>query len=227
MKIILLGPPGAGKGTQSELMRDALQIPHIATGDMLRAAIRRNDDFGKSIEAIVASGKYVADDTIIALVKQRIAEPDCNRGFILDGFPRTPVQAQALESAGVRIDYVVQIKVPDEQIIKRLSGRRVHMDSGRTYNIYFHPPKVEGKDDVTGEPLTQRPDDNEKTVKDRLRVYHEKTEPLIAWYKKRDDEQLTHLIEVDGTKDEQQVLKQILQKIEDKDKGAGKNKMFS
>lgn len=209
MKIILLGPPGAGKGTQAELLRTACNIPHISTGDMLRAAIRKGDDFGQSIKDTVDSGKFISDDTMIALVKTRIAEPDCKNGFILDGFPRTPVQADALARAGVGIDYVIQIKVPDEQIIKRLAGRRVHQESGRTYNIYFHPPKQEGLDDVSGEPLVQRADDNEVTVRERLSVYHEKTEPLIAWYKQADLEGL-NLITVDGTQDEKTVCNQIL-----------------
>ncbi|HSX19698.1 MAG TPA: adenylate kinase [Gammaproteobacteria bacterium] len=213
MKIILLGPPGAGKGTQAELIRSALNIPHISTGDMLRAAIRKGDAFGASIEATVSSGKFISDETIITLVKNRIAEPDCSNGFILDGFPRTPVQAEALEEAGVAIDFVVQIQVPDDQIIKRLAGRRIHNESGRTYNIYFHPPKQQGKDDVTGEELTQRADDNEATVRDRLSVYHEKTEPLIAWYKQRAKDDGLHLILVDGTQGEQKVCDEILARM--------------
>lgn len=215
MKIILLGPPGAGKGTQAELIKTALNIPHISTGDMLRAAIRKGDEFGKSIEATVASGKFISDDTIIALVKQRIAESDCENGFILDGFPRTPVQAEALDRAGVKIDYVIQIQVPDEQIIKRLSGRRVHLESGRTYSIYSHPPKQDGIDDVTGEPLIQRPDDKEEVVRDRLSVYHEKTEPLIAWYKQRTATNGLTFIIVDGTQDEKNVCDTILTKMKD------------
>lgn len=210
MQIILLGPPGAGKGTQAELIRNALNIPHISTGDMLRAAIRKKDELGASIEATVAAGKYVSDDTIIALVKQRIAEVDCKDGFILDGFPRTPIQAEALERAGIAIDYVVQIQVPDDQIIKRLAGRRVHMESGRNYNIYYHPPKHEGVDDVTGEPLTQRPDDNEATVRERLATYHQKTEPLIEWYKGKAQLQKTNFIQVDGMQHEEEVCDAIL-----------------
>ena len=213
MNIILLGPPGAGKGTQAELIRTALSIPHISTGDMLRAAIRKGDEFGKSIETIVSSGQYISDETIIALVKRRIAEPDCVKGFILDGFPRTPIQAEALSQAGVRIDYVVQIQVPDERIIQRLAGRRVHSESGRTYNIYFHPPKVENIDDVTGEPLTQRVDDSETTVRDRLSVYHEKTEPIIAWYKQRAAQNSLKFIAVDGMQDEQTVCDEILARM--------------
>lgn len=210
MKIIVLGPPGAGKGTQAELIREALNIPHISTGDMLRAAIRKGDEFGLSIKEVVDSGKYISDETIIKLVKLRIAENDCKNGFILDGFPRTPAQAEALEKAGVGIDFVVQITVPDEMIVQRLAGRRVHMESGRTYNVYFHPPKVPNRDDVTGEELTQRPDDNEATVKERLSVYHSKTEPLVAWYKNVAKEQRTHFIEVDGTQNEQVVRAAIL-----------------
>lgn len=221
MKIIVLGPPGAGKGTQAELIRKALNIPHISTGDMLRAAIRKGDEFGLSIKETVESGKFISDETIIKLVKLRIAENDCKNGFILDGFPRTPAQAEALEHAGVTIDFVVQITVPDEQIVKRLAGRRVHMESGRTYNVYFHPPKVADRDDETGEELTQRPDDNEATVKERLSVYHSKTEPLVAWYKNVAKEHRTHFIEVDGTQHEEDVCNAILNEMR---KGKGNQK---
>lgn len=217
MKIILLGPPGAGKGTQAELLQRKLDIPHISTGDMLRAAIAKGDDFGKSIEALVSAGQLVPDATIITLVKRRIAETDCAKGFILDGFPRTPDQARALEDADIKLDYVIQIAVPDHAIVQRLAGRRIHKPSGRTYHIHSHPPKVEGLDDVTGEPLVQRPDDAEATVLERLSVYHKKTEPLINFYKERQSDYL-HFITVDGTQDEQQVCDQILQRMDVKDK---------
>jgi adenylate kinase len=213
MNIILLGPPGAGKGTQAEILRKALNIPHISTGDMLRAAIAKGDDFGKSVEATVAAGHLVPDDTMIKLVQRRIAEPDCIKGFILDGFPRTPEQAVALEHAGIKLDFAIQIEVPDAKIVQRLGGRRIHQASGRTYNIYSHPPKVEGVDDVTGEPLMQRPDDNEATVLERLSVYHKKTEPLIAFYK-QEKKHGVQFITVDGMQDEEQVCQQILQRMQ-------------
>lgn len=213
-KIILLGPPGAGKGTQAELICKALQIPHIATGDMLRAAIREGGEFGQSIKAIVDSGQFISDETIIALVKRRIAEADCRNGFILDGFPRTPAQAEALDKADVAIDFVVGITVPDDVIIQRLSGRRVHLESGRTYNIYFHKPKVEGVDDETGEPLTQRADDNEATIRERLSVYHKKTEPLIDWYQQQEARHKTRFIKVDGTQNEEKVCADILKQMD-------------
>lgn len=211
MKIILLGPPGAGKGTQAELLINTLHIPHIAAGDIIREAIAKNDDFGKHLAGIVASGQYVADETVIALVKQRIAEPDCARGFILDGFPRTPTQAQALNDAGVTLDYVIQIQVPDDVIVKRLAGRMIHQPSGRVYHVISHPPKRPGFDDVTGEPLTHRTDDNEETVRTRLEVYHAKTEPLVNWYKQKENG--LHFVTVDGTQDERHVNDAILTSI--------------
>ncbi len=214
VRIILLGPPGAGKGTQAEFICNALHIPHISTGDMLRTAIAKQDDFGKSIEATVAKGELVSDEIMIKIVQLRIKEADCAQGYILDGFPRTSSQAQAIEDAGIKLDFVVQIKVPDEQIIQRLSGRRVHLASGRTYNIYFHKPQHEGLDDVTGEPLVQRPDDAESVVRDRLQVYHKKTQPLIEWYTQRANG-LGFLV-VDGTQGEKNVRDEILTKINPK-----------
>lgn len=184
MRIILLGGPGAGKGTQANRIKDKLGIPQISTGDMLRAAVKAGTPLGLEAKKYMDAGGLVPDDVIIGLVKDRIQQDDCKKGFLFDGFPRTIPQAEAMKAAGVKIDYVVDIDVPDEEIIKRMSGRRVHLASGRTYHVIFNPPKVEGKDDVTGEPLIQRDDDKEETVRKRLEVYHAQTEPLIDFYKK-------------------------------------------
>ena len=184
MRLILLGGPGAGKGTQANYIKENYQIPQISTGDMLRAAVKAGTDLGKKAKEYMDSGGLVPDDVIIGLVKERIKESDCQQGFLFDGFPRTIPQADAMKEAGVPIDAVVDIDVPDEEIIKRMSGRRVHLASGRTYHIVFNPPQEEGKDDVTGEPLIQREDDQEATVRKRLEVYHDQTEPLIGYYKK-------------------------------------------
>jgi adenylate kinase len=183
MRLILLGGPGAGKGTQANFVKENYQIPQISTGDMLRAAVKAGTELGLKAKEYMDSGGLVPDDVIIGLVKERIKEPDCEKGFLFDGFPRTIPQADAMKEAGVPIDAVVDIDVPDEEIIKRMSGRRAHLASGRTYHIIFNPPKVEGKDDVTGEPLVQRDDDKEDTVRKRLEVYHDQTEPLIDYYK--------------------------------------------
>ena len=183
MRIILLGPPGAGKGTQAQQIIAKYGIPQISTGDMLRAAIKAGTELGRQAKAVMDAGKLVSDDIILGLVKERIAQPDCAAGFLFDGFPRTIPQAQALVDAGIAIDAVLELQVPDEKIVKRMSGRRVHFASGRTYHIVYNPPKVEGRDDVTGEPLVIRPDDEESTVRNRLKVYHEQTEPLVAFYK--------------------------------------------
>jgi len=183
MRLILLGGPGAGKGTQANNIKEKYQIPQISTGDMLRAAVKAGTELGKEAKKFMDAGGLVTDDVIIGLVKERIKEPDCEKGFLFDGFPRTIPQADAMKAAGVQIDAVVDIDVPDDEIIKRMSGRRAHLASGRTYHIVFNPPKEEGKDDVTGEPLVQRDDDKEETVKKRLEVYHDQTEPLIGYYK--------------------------------------------
>ena len=183
MRLILLGGPGAGKGTQANYVKENYQIPQISTGDMLRAAVKAGSELGLKAKAYMDSGGLVPDDVIIGLVKERIKESDCQKGFLFDGFPRTIPQADAMKAAGVPIDAVVDIDVPDEEIIKRMSGRRVHLASGRTYHLIFNPPKAEGKDDVTGEPLIQRDYDQEETVRKRLQVYHDQTEPLIDYYK--------------------------------------------
>lgn len=183
MKLILLGAPGAGKGTQAATICEKYGIPQISTGDMLRAAVKAGTPLGLQAKDVMASGGLVSDDLIIALVKERIAAADCANGFLFDGFPRTIAQAQAMRDAGVKIDYVLEIEVPFEDIVERMSGRRSHPASGRTYHIKFNPPKVEGKDDVTGEPLVQRDDDKEETVRRRLEVYQQQTQPLTAYYR--------------------------------------------
>lgn len=182
MRIILLGGPGAGKGTQAANITEKFNIPQISTGDMLRAAVKAGTPLGIEAKKVMDAGGLVSDDIILGLVKERTAEADCENGFLFDGFPRTIAQAESLKEQGVNIDCVVEIDVADEEIIKRMSGRRVHLESGRTYHIVYNPPKEEGKDDVTGEALIQREDDQEATVKKRLDVYHEQTEPLINYY---------------------------------------------
>lgn len=182
MRLILLGAPGAGKGTQAQFICEHFGIPQISTGDMLRAAVKAGTPLGLKAKEIMNSGGLVSDDIIIGLVKDRIAQPDCEQGFLFDGFPRTLPQADAMKEAGVKLDHVVEIAVDDEEIVKRMSGRRVHPASGRTYHLIYNPPKVEGKDDVTGDELIQREDDNEATVRHRLAVYHDQTAPLVEYY---------------------------------------------
>jgi len=182
MRLILLGPPGAGKGTQANFIRQKYRIPQISTGDMLRAAVKAGTPLGLAAKKVMDAGQLVSDDIITALVNERLREPDCKPGYLFDGFPRTIPQAEALKKANVPLDYVLEIDVPDEEIIERLSGRRVHPASGRSYHVRFHPPKVAGQDDVTGEPLIQRDDDREETVKKRLEVYRAQTRPLVDYY---------------------------------------------
>jgi adenylate kinase len=182
MRLILLGPPGAGKGTQAAFIKDAFGIPQISTGDMLRAAVKAGTPLGLAAKKVMDSGALVSDEIIIGLVLERLKEPDCAQGYLFDGFPRTIPQAEAMKNAGVAIDYVLEIDVPDAAIVERMSGRRVHLASGRTYHIKFNPPKVAGKDDLTGEDLIQRDDDSEATVRKRLEVYHVQTEPLVEFY---------------------------------------------
>ena len=184
MRVILLGGPGAGKGTQANYIKEKYNIPQISTGDMLRAAVKAGTPLGVEAKKVMDAGGLVSDDIILGLVEERTKEPDCANGFLFDGFPRTLAQADALKDKGVQIDCVVEIDVDDDEIIRRMSGRRVHLASGRTYHVVFNPPKEEGKDDETGEPLIQRDDDQEDTVRERLNVYHEQTEPLIAYYSK-------------------------------------------
>ncbi len=182
MKLILLGAPGAGKGTQANYIKERYGIPQISTGDMLRAAAKAGTPLGLAAKKLMDAGELVPDDIIINLVKERIKEADCAKGFLFDGFPRTIPQAEAMKAAGVALDYVIEIDVADEEIIKRMSGRRVHLASGRSYHVVFNPPKVAGKDDVTGEDLIQRPDDTEETVQKRLSVYHTQTKALVDYY---------------------------------------------
>lgn len=182
MRVILLGAPGAGKGTQANYIKEKFSIPQISTGDMLRAAVKAGTPLGVAAKKVMDAGGLVSDDIIINLVKERIKDADCAHGFLFDGFPRTIPQAQAMKDAGIPIDYVVEIDVADSEIVQRMSGRRVHLASGRTYHVVFNPPKVEGRDDVTGEELVQRPDDVEDTVIKRLNVYHEQTKPLVDYY---------------------------------------------
>jgi adenylate kinase len=182
MRLILLGGPGAGKGTQANYIKERYGIPQISTGDMLRAHVKAGTELGMAAKKIMDAGGLVSDDIIIGMVKERLTQDDCKSGYLFDGFPRTIPQAEALKAAGVPLDAVVEIDVPDEEIIKRMSGRRVHVASGRTYHVVFNPPKVAGKDDVTGEDLIQRDDDKEETVKKRLDIYHAQTEPLVKFY---------------------------------------------
>ncbi len=184
MRVILLGGPGAGKGTQANYIKEKYNIPQISTGDMLRAHVKSGSELGVAAKKIMDEGGLVSDEIIMGMVKERITEDDCSNGFLFDGFPRTIPQAEALQQAGVDVDAVIEIDVPDGEIIKRMSGRRVHLASGRTYHVTFNPPKVEGKDDATGEDLIQRDDDQEDTVRARLKVYHDQTEPLVNFYSK-------------------------------------------
>jgi adenylate kinase len=184
MRLILLGGPGAGKGTQANYIKEKYGIPQISTGDMLRAHVKAGTELGVKAKAIMDAGGLVSDDIIIGMVKERLTQEDCRNGYLFDGFPRTIPQAEAMRNSGVPIDYVLEIDVPDSAIVERMSGRRVHLPSGRTYHVKFNPPKVAGKDDVTGEDLIQRDDDKEATVLNRLAIYHAQTEPLVAYYAK-------------------------------------------
>lgn len=213
MRIILLGPPGAGKGTQAQTLTKAFSIPQISTGDMLRAAIKAGTPLGQQAKAVMDQGKLVSDEIILGLVKERIAAPDCANGFLFDGFPRTIPQAQALVDAGVKIDAVVELQVPDEKIVKRMSGRRVHLASGRTYHIVYNPPKVEGKDDVTGEDLIIRDDDREETVRSRLEVYHQQTEPLVAFYKDLQTKGQTYYLALDGDRPVETIANEMVEAL--------------
>ena len=216
MRIILLGPPGAGKGTQARYLCEAHSIPQISTGDMLRAAVANETALGLKVKAVMDSGALVSDEIIIALVEERIAQDDCRNGFLFDGFPRTIPQAQSLLDAGIDLDYVVEIKVPDEEIVRRMSGRRVHPGSGRTYHVDFNPPKVEGVDDDTGEALIQREDDAEATVRERLAVYHEQTHPLVAFYSERSEaasDSSVQYVWVNGLDDVDNVRHNIFEKL--------------
>ncbi|MCT7656455.1 adenylate kinase [Oceanimonas sp. NS1] len=209
MRIVLLGAPGAGKGTQAQFIMEKFGIPQISTGDMLRAAIKAGTPLGLKAKEVMDKGQLVSDDIIIGLVKERISQDDCAKGFLLDGFPRTIPQADAMKEAGVAVDHVLEFAVPDEEIVKRMSGRRVHPGSGRVYHLVYNPPKVEGKDDVTGEELVIRADDEESTVRKRLAVYHEQTAPLIDYYKQEAEAGHTQHHKVDGTQSVEAVSREL------------------
>jgi len=215
MRIILLGPPGAGKGTQAQFICRHFGIPQISTGDMLRSAVSAGTELGKRVKSVMDSGALVSDGIIIELVRERIAQPDCANGFLFDGFPRTIPQAEALDEAGVTIDRVVEIVVPDEEIVRRMSGRRVHAASGRVYHVTFNPPRVVGKDDETGEPLMQRDDDREDTVRDRLAVYHRQTHPLVEFYSARAAGSSVRFARVDGLGEVKQIEDRILRALQE------------
>ncbi len=215
MKIILLGPPGAGKGTQAEIICKNFSIPHISTGDMLREAIAKETSTGKLAKEIMDAGNLVSDDVIISLVKDRIKEEDCKNGFLFDGFPRTIPQADALENQEIFVNVVLELTLKDELIINRMSGRRVHQPSGRSYHLEYNPPEKDGVDDVTGEPLIQRDDDKPETVKNRLEVYWEQTNPLIVYYRSKSVQTNLKYIEIDGSKTMEKVSSQIHAALED------------
>jgi adenylate kinase len=217
MRLILLGPPGAGKGTQANYIREKFNIPQISTGDMLRAAAQAGTPTGIAAKKLMDSGNLIPDGIIISLVKERIKETDCANGFLFDGFPRTIPQAQAIKDAVIPINFVVEIAVPDNAIIRRMSGRRVHPSSGRTYHLEFNPPKVEGKDDLTGEELVQRPDDIEDTVIKRLSVYHDQTQPLVDFYtawEKSGDTKAPKCVKIPGVGDVELIRDQIFAALE-------------
>ncbi len=215
MRIILLGPPGAGKGTQAQFLQQRLGIPQISTGDMLRSAVKSASELGKKVEAIMSAGQLVPDEVMIALVKQRVTQPDCAKGFLLDGFPRTLPQAEALTHSGIKLDYVIELRVDEEGLVQRLIQRRVHMPSGRTYHPQFNPPKVSGKDDVTGEDLVQRPDDQEQTVRHRLHVYQQQTLPLVEYYARLSHAHvgMPHYLQINGMLDVSEVSEHIVQAL--------------
>ena len=215
MKVILLGPPGAGKGTQANVIKQKFDIPQISTGDMLRSAIREDTELGVTAKKIMDTGGLVSDDLILNIVKERVSQNDCKKGYLFDGFPRTIAQANGITASGIVIDYVIEIKVNDEQIIKRVSGRRVHLASGRTYHTEFNPPKIEGKDDETGDELVQRDDDQESTVRKRLDVYKKETAPLVNYYNQLStnmDSKLRY-ISVNGMQNVKCVTKDILMEL--------------
>jgi adenylate kinase len=210
MRAILLGPPGAGKGTQAQFISEKYGIPQISTGDMLRAAVKAETEMGLKVKAVMDAGDLVSDDIIIGIVKERIAESDCAKGFLFDGFPRTIPQAEALQAAGVDIDLVLEISVDDEEIVTRMSGRRVHEASGRVYHVVFNPPKQAGLDDETGDQLLQREDDKEDTVRTRLKVYHDQTKPLVAFYQKLAESSGPQYRAVEGVGSVQEIREKVL-----------------
>jgi len=213
MKLILLGAPGAGKGTQAQFIMDKYNIPQISTGDMLRAAIKSGSALGQQAKEVMDKGQLISDEIILGLVKERVAQTDCAHGFLLDGFPRTLPQADGLKEIGIDIDYVLEFDVPDEAIVKRMAGRRAHLPSGRTYHVIYNPPKVDGVDDVTGEPLVIRDDDKEETVRARLNVYHTQTQPLIEYYNKEAQAGKTTYLKFDGNQPVEKISQEIAAKL--------------
>lgn len=217
MRIIILGAPGAGKGTQAQFITERFDIPQISTGDMLRAAVKAGSELGSQVKEVMATGGLVSDEIIIALIEERVKQEDCKNGFLLDGFPRTIPQAEALKDQGIVIDYVVEIAVEDEEIVHRLSGRRVHEGSGRIYHKKYDPPKTAGKDDATGEPLIQRADDQEETIRKRLEIYHSQTAPLIGYYQDWSDSEPSAApvyVRVKGVGSLDDIRNQILEKLQ-------------
>ncbi len=214
MRIILLGAPGAGKGTQAQFIMERYGIPQISTGDMLRAAVKAGTDLGKKAKEVMDAGQLVSDELIIGLVKERIQQEDCQKGFLLDGFPRTIPQADAMKEAGISIDAVLEFDVADEEIVKRMSGRRVHPGSGRVYHVVYNPPKVEGKDDVSGEDLVIRPDDEESIVRDRLAIYHEQTKPLVDYYGNEAKQGNSKYFKLDGTQSVEAISNQLVELLD-------------
>ena len=214
LKVIIMGPPGAGKGTQSQFITETFSIVQISTGDMLRAAVKAGTELGIAAKKVMDAGELVSDDIIIGLVQERITQPDCSNGFLFDGFPRTIAQAEALNAADVSIDVVIELKVPDEVIVNRMSGRRIHPGSGRVYHVDMNPPKEDGIDDETGEPLITREDDQAETVQQRLNVYHSQTAPLVHFYKEMAEAGRVRFVSLDGTAAVEEVSEQIRQSIE-------------
>jgi adenylate kinase len=213
MRIVLLGAPGAGKGTQAQFLMDKFGIPQISTGDMLRAAIRAGSELGNQAKAVMDAGQLVSDDLIIGLVKERVAQEDCKAGFLLDGFPRTIPQADAMKFNGIDVDHVLEFDVPDEVIVERMAGRRVHSGSGRVYHVVYNPPKIAGKDDLTGDELSIRPDDEETTVRKRLAIYHDQTKPLVNFYQSEARSGNCSYLTIDGTKAVDKVNQMLLQQL--------------
>jgi adenylate kinase len=213
MRIVLLGAPGAGKGTQAQFLMDKFGIPQISTGDMLRAAIKAGSELGNQAKAVMDAGQLVSDDLIIGLVKERVAQEDCKAGFLLDGFPRTIPQADAMKFNGIDVDHVLEFDVPDEVIVERMAGRRVHSGSGRVYHVVYNPPKIAGKDDLTGDELSIRPDDEETTVRKRLAIYHDQTKPLVNFYQSEARSGNCSYLTIDGTKAVDKVNQMLLQQL--------------
>ena len=213
MRIVLLGAPGAGKGTQAQFLMAKFGIPQISTGDMLRAAIKAGSELGNKAQAVMDAGQLVSDDLIIGLVKERIAQDDCKAGFLLDGFPRTIPQADAMKENDIKVDHVLEFDVPDEVIVERMAGRRVHSGSGRVYHLVYNPPKVEGKDDVSGDDLSIRPDDEETTVRKRLAIYHQQTKPLVDFYQLEAKSGNCRYLTIDGTQAVEKVNQLLLDQL--------------